>query len=70
MNQVFSRIVEAGAIPNRQDIADLLAAIAPTGEQRELKDSTVKDLFDELGQSHVNTQGHSVLDELASWGEY
>lgn len=67
MEQVLSRILNSEGPPTRQDIADLLASIGSPGKKRTQKAAAVKRLFDELGHSGLNAQGHHVADDLTSY---
>lgn len=67
MDEVFSEIVNRGQTPTRPDIARLLASIAPPGEKRDEKLAAVSRLFEEVGASHTNLQGHTMLGSLESY---
>jgi hypothetical protein len=70
MQDVLTKIVESGRVPTRQDIADLLASVAPPGQSRAAKEAAILTLFEEAGHSDSNSQGHSVITTLDSYGEY
>lgn len=64
MNEIYSRILNAGNVPSRQDIADLLASVGKPGEKREEKRQVVQHLFEEGGWKSTNFQGHSLFDDI------
>lgn len=70
MQDIIQRVKTSGKLPTRQDIADLLAVVAPPGRQRQDKYVAVENLFLALEHRPENFQGHSVLDELESWEEF
>lgn len=72
MDTIIAEIKEQKRIPNRVDIARLLAGVGEPGERREEKDAAVRRLFDELGQLTTNFQGHDATDSLhlSSYQEY
>jgi hypothetical protein len=67
-NPVFNRIVNAGQVPTRADIDELLRSIAEPGKKQATKRKTVTGLFDELGVSNVNPQGFPL--DLESFEAY
>lgn len=66
-NAVYSRIIEAGAIPTRSDIEELFMSLGSPGKNRELKRQAVERIFEEIGHSGRNIQGFSVLETLNSY---
>lgn len=70
MNELVSKIRARGKGINRQDIAELLASVGGPGEKREDKTQAVLDLYKQVGANPNNSQGHSVIDTLMTWGEF
>lgn len=73
MDEVISRVMNKGGLPDRQDIADLLASIGKPGEKREEKRRAVLELIDETGHNGLNGvsgQQFHVADNLHTWQEY
>lgn len=54
----------------RGDIAEVLKGVGEPGVDQDKKRTAVETLFQERGESLTNSQGHSILDELSSWGEF
>jgi hypothetical protein len=70
MNTVFDEIVNKGEAPTRADIARLLASIAEPSQKRDEKQAVVRKLYEALGHSGNNSQGHHVADSLVDYEEF
>lgn len=70
MNQVVERVKASGKPPTRQDIADVLAEVAPPGQERDQKVAAVTQLYKATGHRSTNNQGYDVTFGLDSYGEY
>lgn len=70
MQDVFDRIVNTGNEPTRQDLADLFEVIGAPGEKRDEKLAAAQKLFEATGHRQTNSQGHSILDALDSFGGF
>jgi len=70
MNDIIQRVLEGGNEPTRVDIADLLSSIAPPGEKLDEKTAAVETLYEVTGHRSTNSQGHSVIGILDSFGEF
>ncbi len=70
MNPVLIKLIEKGQEPTRTDIAELLAALGKPGENRDEKQSAIRQLFDETGHRATNSQGTHIAEVLDSYEAY
>lgn len=70
MEEVLNKLINKDGPLTRADIAELLAAVAPSGEKRDEKVAAVIRLYDESGHQGTQFQGHHVSETLDGYLEY
>jgi hypothetical protein len=71
MELIIAKVKQHGGIPTRDDIAQVLRAVAAPGDKLDEKRAAVRRLFDETGHNPYNgQQGYHVDEDLGDYDAY